>query len=51
MDGKILGNQANAMTNHPQIKSNSRKPIKWGFIIPKFDLSEPCQKKNAFYVR
>jgi hypothetical protein len=51
MDGKVLGNQAKAMTNHVKIKSDSRKPLNWGFFIPKFDLSELCQKKKGFYDR
>ena len=45
MERQILDAEADAMTNHPKIKSNSRKPLKWGFFIPKFDLSESCQKK------
>ena len=49
MERQILDAEADAMTNHPKIKSNSRKPLKWGFIIPKFDLSESCQKKTEFF--
>ena len=41
--------EANAMTNHPKIKSNSRKPLKWGFFIPKSNLSESCQKKTEYF--
>ena len=48
MDGKVLVAEAIAMRNHPEIKSNPRKPLKWGFFIPKFDLSESCQKKTRF---
>jgi hypothetical protein len=49
MERQILDAEADAMTNHPRIKSNSRKPLKWGFFIPKFDLSESCQKKTGFF--
>ena len=49
MERQILDAEADAMTNHPKIKSNSRKPLKWGFFIPKFDLSESCQKKTEFF--
>ena len=48
MERQILDAEADAMTNHPKIQSNSRKPLKWGFFIPKFDLSESCQKKTGF---
>ncbi len=49
MERQILDAEADAMTNHPKITSNSRKPLKWGFFIPKFDLSESCQKKTEFF--
>jgi hypothetical protein len=49
MDGKVLVIETIAMKNHPKIKSNSRKPLKWGFFIPKFDLTESCQKKTGFF--
>ena len=48
MERQILDAEADAMTNHLEITSNSRKPLKWGFFIPKFDLSESCQKKTEF---
>ena len=48
MERQILDAETNVMTKHHKIKSNSRKPLKWGFFIPKFDLSESCQKKTEF---
>jgi hypothetical protein len=37
------------MKNHLKIKSDSRKPLKWGFFILQNDLSEFCQKKPGFF--
>jgi hypothetical protein len=48
MDGKVLVAEANPMKNYLKIKSDSRKPLKWGFFIPKSGLSESCQKKTEY---
>ena len=48
MDGKILVTKTNRMTN-PKNTSDSRKPLKWGFFVPKIGLSELCQKKTGFF--
>ena len=42
-----MGVEAIGMKSHPT--TNSRKPLQWGFFIPKFDLSESCQKKTDFF--
>ena len=47
MERQVLVAETNRMTN-PQNKSDSRKPLKWGFFIPQIGLSELCQKKTGF---
>ena len=47
MDGKVLVTETKPLTNLQNI-SDSRKPLKWGFFMSEFDLSELCQKKTGF---